>query len=323
MTSDKPESKKKSTKSAQIQKFVAYCESPQGQKALSDSGLQPAQIQAMVERAAWLVDPDINRFPNAIEPYRDCRRIRQRLFSLTASWITGLNLLVCVYGAAQALPNQHKQVDAIYDHIPESIDTSGKYLIYLHGKVIEDQGPHATIRQHGSYQYHAILRAIAGHGFIVISEVRQPRTIGSKYAHKVAEQVRSLIQAGVQAENITVAGFSKGGGIAIMTSALLQNPKINFVILAGCGKGPRSGHQNTLAQQYGPYLHGRMLSLYDAADESTGTCQECFDRASGLNHKEIVLQTGLGHGLFFAPHKEWLNIVFDFAGKPSVKMPSE
>ena len=53
---------------------------------------------------------------------------------------------------------------------PARIDPAAKYLFYLHGKIIEDQGLPAISPDYGEYQYAAILQALAGHGFHVISE---------------------------------------------------------------------------------------------------------------------------------------------------------
>lgn len=57
----------------------------------------------------------------------------------------------------------------------------------------------------------------------------------------VTRQVQTLLAAKVPPERITVIGFSKGGGIATRTSALLKNDKVNFVFLAACGDGSFRG----------------------------------------------------------------------------------
>jgi len=83
-----------------------------------------------------------------------------------------------------------------------------RYLFYLHGRIVEDQGPNAidTIRGFGAYQYENILDTFRKKNFIVISEARKKNTDVQEYANKMVRQVDSLLQAGVVAGNITVVG---------------------------------------------------------------------------------------------------------------------
>src|SRR3990172_4711324 len=117
---------------------------------------------------------------------------------------------------------------------PNSIDTTKRYIFYLHGKIIEDQGIPAISPEYGEYEYGAILRKLSQHGFVLISEQRPKNTDGVAYARKVTEQVASLVNAGVPAKNITVVGASKGAGIAVYVSHSLGNEEMNFVIMAIC-----------------------------------------------------------------------------------------
>jgi hypothetical protein len=117
---------------------------------------------------------------------------------------------------------------------PASIDLSRKYLFYLHGKIIEEQGIPAISPDFGEYEYGAILQKFASYGFIVISEQRSKNTDGVVYAKKVAEQIEALLGAGIPAEKITVVGASKGAGIVIYISHFLKNEAVNFVIMGIC-----------------------------------------------------------------------------------------
>ncbi len=144
---------------------------------------------------------------------------------------------------------------------PNSIDPAAKYLFYLHGKIIEDQGIPAVSPDFGEYQYEAILEKFANHGFAVISEQRPKNTNGMEYANKVARQVTALLDAGIPAKNITVVGASKGAGISIEVSHLLENEEVNFVIMAIC-------HPDNVAEfaRNGTSLYGNVLSIYDFVD---------------------------------------------------------
>ena len=117
---------------------------------------------------------------------------------------------------------------------PESIDPSQRYLFYLHGKIIEDQGLPAISPDYGEYEYEAILDALAGNDFVVISEQRPKDTNSFAYAKKVREQIQTLLEAGVPVGNITVVGASKGAAITVLVSYLLKNDGMNFVLLGSC-----------------------------------------------------------------------------------------
>jgi hypothetical protein len=124
-------------------------------------------------------------------------------------------------------------------NVPDVIDSSAKYLFYMHGFAIEQGGPRAR-----SYDYSGILKELEKRGFVVIGEERS-RVKNDVYAEKVSGQVRKLLAAGVPAKNITVAGHSKGGMITMLVMSMLANPEIAYVNFAGCGK-EGSGFGGTL-----------------------------------------------------------------------------
>ena len=215
----------------------------------------------------------------------------------SASFTTALALTGLLCRVAPGLA-----AGSIYKDVPASIDPKARYLIYLHGRILETQGRHATSPDFGRYEYDAILEALAGKGLVVISELRG-RDTGRAYANRVAAQVRRLRARGVPASHITVAGFSKGGFLTLVTAAELADPAVSFVIMAGCGPSSDEGIPAGT-------LKGRMLSLYDASDEMAGSCQRLF--APGMTTKEVRLTTGLRHGLFFRPRPEWIDLVADW-----------
>ena len=79
--------------------------------------------------------------------------------------------------------------------VPSPADPQGRYVLYLHGRILEEQGRQAVSPDFGRYEYDAVLRALADRGFTVIAEVR-PRGTGPEYAHRVAAQLRRLLEAG-------------------------------------------------------------------------------------------------------------------------------
>jgi hypothetical protein len=187
---------------------------------------------------------------------------------------------------------------------PISIDPNQRYLFYLHGKIIEDQGIPAVSPDFGEYEYGAILEKFEGYGFTVISEPRPINTDGVEYAKKVASQVHKLLDAGVLPENISVVGASKGGGIAINASHLIRNPDIRYAILAICSPEEIAGLKQT-----GVNLSGKVLSIYDFADTLAGSCRDLFEFSEGKglsSSKEIVLNVGTGHGILYEPLDDWM-----------------
>ena len=213
------------------------------------------------------------------------------------------------------IPTSTSQQSPISNYaFPNSIDPAKRYLFYLHGKIIEDQGIPAIDPDYGEYEYGTILKRLSGYGFIVISEQRPKNTDGRVYAEKIAEQVTVLLKAGVPAKNITIVGASKGAGIAIYVSNLLENKEVNFVLMAICNPATvEELKQNEIS------LYGNVLSIYDSADKLAGSCQELFSFSEGkgiFKHKEIILNVGAGHGILYKPLDEWIIPIIQWTGKP-------
>lgn len=201
---------------------------------------------------------------------------------------------------------------AVHGSVPSRVDPGARYAVYLHGRIVEDAGPaRPTDPQFGVYEYPQILDALSDAGFQVISEPRPKGTDWVAYARTVAGQVEQLLAAGVPPENVTVIGFSKGGGIAVLTSALLKNERVNFVFMAICA--------DWLFPREDVDVRGRILSLYEASDTLAGSCAPLFERAtSPVRHAELRLETGAGHGAFFRVRREWLAPVVRWARNEEV-----
>jgi metallo-beta-lactamase class B len=186
-----------------------------------------------------------------------------------------------------------------------------EYLFYLHGKIVEDQGIHAVSDEYGPYQYEEIVETLKGHGFEVISEVRSKDTNPETYAQKVVQQIQQLRAGGVPTENITVLGASKGAGIAVFVSDLLEEEAgIDYILLAICSPGTLDFWQsNDIC------VSGNVLSIYDEKDKLAGSCMDFFHQCedSGLRrHKEIRLEVGTGHGIVYQPLDEWIDPLLEW-----------
>jgi len=201
----------------------------------------------------------------------------------------------------------------VHVDVPAAPDPARRWLFYVHGRILELQGREATSPDFGRYEYDAILKAFAGRGFEVISEVRTAEG-SAAFPVRLAEQVRRLRKAGVPAERITVVGASKGGFLTLAAAAELQHPGLSFVVLAGCGS-----ESVALA----PRLRGRVLSIYDERDRFRPSCRATFDAAPLLTSaRELVLKLGHDHGLLYRPYPEWLEPAARWArGASDVGLP--
>src|SRR5690606_14125163 len=112
-----------------------------------------------------------------------------------------------------------------------------RYIIYHHARITEDEGRRPTDPDFGIYEYDAILDSLRATGAVVLSEQRPSGARSDSFAAQTAQQVDSLLRLGVPPEAISVVGFSKGGWIAILASARLQNPEIGSVFLGACRTG--------------------------------------------------------------------------------------
>jgi acetyl esterase/lipase len=201
------------------------------------------------------------------------------------------------------------QRGSILTDVPAQVRPGARYVIYLHGRIVEEQGPRPTDERFGIYEYQQILDSLAASGAEVISEQRPLRTDFRAFGSHVAEQVRRLFAAGVPPERIAVVGFSKGGAIAMIASALLQDARVTYVFLAPCGDWVQGRGDVD--------VRGRILSIYESSDELGTSCAPLFAQAGEPGeHHEIRIDTGAGHGAFFRPRPEWLDPLLQWIGKP-------
>jgi hypothetical protein len=174
------------------------------------------------------------------------------------------------------------------------------YLFYLHGRIIEDQGPRGVSLRFGRYDYPGILAAFRSRGLEVVSEVRPGGTDPGAYADRLVGEIRALLARGVAPSRVTVAGASKGSVIAALVSTRLREPQVRYVLLANCNAW--------LIRTHDPRLTGEVLSIYERSDDVGGTCRPLAARSPRLERfAEIRLNTGLGHGMVYRPIRAWVD----------------
>lgn len=199
---------------------------------------------------------------------------------------------------------------------PENPDPKVRYLFYLHGKSIDE----GSLSAHAPYK--RVVEALSERGFVVVSEMRRSGLIRKfphdheKYSKKIANEVNDLLAKGVAAGNVFVSGYSRGGTLTLMISAILDNPNINFIVMAGCISvdGAYKDALPIIHERYSSRLKGHFLSLRESTDEDFGSCQSHFGKGSGpLDYKEVVISTGKGHLAFQEPIVEWIEPIAEWA----------
>lgn len=178
--------------------------------------------------------------------------------------------------------------------------TAPKYVFYLHGAIVQQQGENAVSSTYGKYMYRAIVDSLKKNGFTVISEVRPKDATFDGYSGKVAVQLDSLLQTGVRPQNITVLGASVGAAMALEVAMSTGNRQVNYALMGVCSdSSPRKYQQKKIC--------GNFFSVYETSD-GPGSCKELlFNRSCVSGFKEVKLNMGNGHGFLYQPYKEWLH----------------
>jgi pimeloyl-ACP methyl ester carboxylesterase len=193
-------------------------------------------------------------------------------------------------------------------------DESGpRHLIYLHGRIIQDQ-QNARPRhpEFGYYELEQILATFRERGFVVTGGIRPKGASLDESAARVAEQIRRLRSSGVPASRITVVGGSMGAAIALRASLRLQDPSLSFSVLGAC----MSQTVPLLLEEYGQKPTGRILAIREKSDETSEPCPAWSDDAASratLVVREIVLDTGLRHGFLYRPLPVWVDPAVEWA----------
>jgi hypothetical protein len=192
---------------------------------------------------------------------------------------------------------------AVMSAAAEESEPAQRHIVYLHGAIVE-QGLPAISPRYGAYEFERIVTALEESGASVHAPLRSAPVDVEAHAGEIAEHVKSLMEAGTNPSDITVFGASKGAYIAMRVNQRLGDTALNYVLLAGCSEGIVAAQ---LAN--GAELYGRVLTVRDSLDTRiAGSCAELAAASASLSEfREIVVETGLEHGLIYTPRPEWLS----------------
>lgn len=198
---------------------------------------------------------------------------------------------------------------------PEKPDPGAVYLFYMHGRGVDDGNRGSAENNQRAVQ------ALSKRDFVVVSEQRRSGVRWKfpddheAYARRVVAEVERLLEAGVPAKNILVSGYSRGGMLTLIASALLDRTDLRYVVIAGClsETGQYKDALPVFGERYAPRLRGRFLSLRDAGDADFGSCAPLFGKATPAPaFDEVTLSTGRGHAAFAGDEIDWIQPIVDW-----------
>lgn len=187
----------------------------------------------------------------------------------------------------------------LYDHFPDTIRATERYVIYSHGLIVEGTDQKPISPKYGQYDFPGIKQALFSEGgFNLIAYQRPKNADFSEYVETLKSWVKRLLDAGVRPSRISLVGFSRGGQTTSYASSDLASEGINTALMAICKDGDFEREPPLI-------LGGNLLSMYETSDE-LGSCAKLAGRSHLTSFKEVAISTGKGHGAFFQPRAEWV-----------------
>lgn len=198
--------------------------------------------------------------------------------------------------------------ESLYGELPSKINADEKYVFYSHGFIVEGDDETPVHPEYGMYDFPAIRQALfQTGGFNLIAHHRPKNTDVDEYVPMLESWVLALIDAGVDASDITLIGFSRGSRITAITSSRLRAFEINTVLMASCIDGDISADPPLV-------LGGQLLSIYETTD-TPGECGKLAARSDLNTFDEIMLTTGKSHGAFYTAQGYWLDPIREWLAR--------
>jgi hypothetical protein len=149
--------------------------------------------------------------------------------------------------------------------------------------------------------YEAAVEALRREGFTVSFEAntRDGELATQRQVAALADRILALLAAGAFAENITVVGHARGATTALLASALVENRRVNYVLLGGC---PAAATPDI---DYAKVM-GRFLVLTDVQEHELVSCRGLLPEH--LFYKESSVTSPEGGSVFLRTDEESLRL---------------
>lgn len=206
-----------------------------------------------------------------------------------------------IWGCLLSLCSFSNFANEVLNNVPEHIEPTQRYVFYSHGYIVEGDNPKPVDTRFGwgEYDFPAIKDALSDDTYTLIATHRKKNTDPFEYAKHMSEQIEYMVESGVSPSNIAIVGFSRGAFITGLVSNHLARLGVNTVILAGCGRLISPKHDDIR-------VYGHVLSIYEESDRAN-TCDKLQKKSpNAYSFTEIAIDTGLEHGAFYRPIKEWV-----------------
>ena len=104
-------------------------------------------------------------------------------------------------------------------------------MFYSHGFIVEGTNPTPINERWGVYDFPAIKQSLSDSEYNLIAYHRPKGTDPNEHAETLANDVRELLENGVDANHITIMGFSQGAFITSITSHYLETTPVKRWII--------------------------------------------------------------------------------------------
>ncbi|MBC7897669.1 MAG: hypothetical protein H7066_19785 [Cytophagaceae bacterium] len=228
------------------------------------------------------------------------------------------------------------------DSLVPSSSAEPPVVLYLHGRIVEDQGPEAVSEEFGPYAWRAIVDSLRAPSSLLPLVIPAPTVIPDQRASASAPAVIPDQRASASADpgprvvsaDIQVIADLRppstnpeqyAARVAAQVDSLLKaGVAPTRITVVGFSKGAGIAirvserlRRTDIAfvfmgacapgQASTSKVAGRILSIYEASDSLGQSCATLLANAlPGSSHDERRIDTGQKHGAFYQPRAEWL-----------------
>ena len=109
----------------------------------------------------------------------------------------------------------------------QHVSANDKFLFYINGSNLFGNDDNSKPMK--NYQH--IVGYLQNKGFDVVFDPRKEANVEGD-ARYIEQRINNKLESGVSPEQIFVAGYSYGSIVTLVSSGMLNNPNVNYVLLA-------------------------------------------------------------------------------------------